>query len=63
MQYMLPVRVRARLFTDYLLFGIMGESWGYLTHGHTVRDVGGSNPSRGTIVGGVFRDAMQCFYS
>ena len=30
------------------------RAWDFLTHGHDVRKVGGSNPVRGTIIGGVF---------
>ena len=30
------------------------RAWDFLTRGHAVREVGGLNPGRGTIVGGVF---------
>jgi len=30
------------------------RGWDFLTHGHAVPVVGGSNPGRGTIVGGGF---------
>jgi len=34
----------------------------FLTHGHDRREVGGSNPGRGTIVGGIFHPTreLQC---
>ena len=35
------------------------RAWNLLTHGHDVWEVGGSNPGRGTIVGGVFHPTRQ----
>ena len=33
--------------------------WDFLTIGHTVREVGGPNPGRGTVVGGVYHPIRQ----
>ena len=33
----------------------------FLTRGHAVREVGGSNPGRGTIAGGVFHPTGKIF--
>jgi len=33
--------------------------WDFLTHGHAVLEVGGSNPISGTILGGVFHPTRQ----
>jgi len=35
------------------------RAWHFLTHGHTVRKVGGSNPGPDIIVGGVSHPTMQ----
>ena len=35
------------------------RGWDFLTHGRAVREVAGSNPGRGTIVGGVFHPIRQ----
>ena len=35
------------------------RAWDFLTHGHAVREVGGSNPGCGTIVGGDFHPPSQ----
>ena len=35
------------------------RAWDFLTHGLPVREVGGSNPGRGTIAGGVFHPTRQ----
>ena len=45
----------------YRLFGLMGTGVELFTHGydHAGREVGGSNPGRGTIVGGGFHPTKQ----
>ena len=35
------------------------RAWDFLTHGHAVRGVRGSNPGRDTIAGGVFHPTRQ----
>jgi len=35
------------------------RAWDFLTRGRCVWEVGGSNPGRGTIVGGVFNPSWQ----
>ena len=35
------------------------RAWDFLTRGHDVPEVAGSNPGRGTIVGGDFHPARQ----
>ena len=35
------------------------RAWDFLICGHGVREVAGSNPGRGTIVGGVFNPTRQ----
>jgi len=40
---------------QYILCGLLRvRAWDFLTRGHAVWEVGGSNPDRGTTVGGVF---------
>ena len=35
------------------------RAWDFLARGRAVREVGGSNPDRGTIVGGVFHRTRE----
>jgi len=35
------------------------RAWDFLTNGHAVLEVGGSNPRRGTILGGAFHPTKQ----